>query len=179
MSRIVTLVVFMLVTAVFGTKLAGMTGSTPAEADTDTAAVAVEPEPEIDPSTGKPKKLDAKRTTLRADYNGHFIANATINGKSIKVMVDTGATMVALNEETAHRLGIKMRSGGVFISTANGIIQAFPTVLKEVKIGGVVVRDVAAVVVPGNALDMNLLGMTFLKKLRKFELAGGQLVLTR
>jgi aspartyl protease family protein len=96
-------------------------------------------------------------------------------------MVDTGATAVALSAESARRLGIRPPQSAfrMPIDTANGIAYAAPVKLGEVRIGNVSVRNVEAIVVPGDALSINLLGMTFLSRLSRFEVAGGQLVLTQ
>ncbi len=94
-------------------------------------------------------------------------------------MVDTGASVIALTAADAAALGIHpaQRDFTVAINTANGIVPAAPVRLDIVEIGGVVVRDVAAVVMPDTALSENLLGMSFLSRLRRFEYAEGKLVL--
>ncbi|KAB2876978.1 MAG: TIGR02281 family clan AA aspartic protease [Bauldia sp.] len=124
---------------------------------------------------------DPRRVALDADRGGHFLAEAVINGRSVTVMVDTGATLVALTEETARRLGIRpaVSDFTIPIATANGTIRVAPVTLDEVKVGGIRVRDVAATVVPGDALGVNLLGMSFLGRLSHFEIADRQLVLVR
>jgi aspartyl protease family protein len=123
--------------------------------------------------------LNGRQTTLRADGQGHFVVDATINGRPIEAMVDTGATIVALTAGTARRLGINpARSEFTMpIATANGVVAAAPVRLAEVRVGGIKVRDVAAVVVPDDGLPVNLLGMSFLCRLSKFELAGSRLLL--
>jgi aspartyl protease family protein len=122
-----------------------------------------------------------RRIALRADGRGHFLANAVVNGRSIDVIVDTGATAVALSESTARRLGVFVPRSAYTrrISTANGVVMAAAVTLQEVRVGGISVRGVEAVVVPGDALPVSLLGMSFLTRLSKFELAGDQLVLTQ
>ncbi|HMN84818.1 MAG TPA: TIGR02281 family clan AA aspartic protease [Bauldia sp.] len=65
------------------------------------------------------------------------------------------------------------------VSTANGTVMVAMVELAEVRVGGITVRDVAATVVPGDALRTNLLGMSFLGRLSRFEMAGDQLVLHR
>jgi aspartyl protease family protein len=123
--------------------------------------------------------LDSRRMILDADRLGHFLVAASVNGRDIEAMVDTGATTVALNAESARRLGIvPARSAFTApISTANGIVAAAPVTLDEVRVGGIRLRNVAAVVVPDGLLQVNLLGMSFLGRLSKFELSGPQLVL--
>ena len=97
------------------------------------------------------------------------------------MMVDTGATTVALTEATARRLGIRpARSDYRYpVSTANGVVMVALVTLDEVKVGGIGIRDVEATVIPGDALATNLLDMSFLARLSRFEMAGSQLVLHR
>ena len=122
-----------------------------------------------------------RHVALSANPEGHFVAEATVNGRRVTLMVDTGATTVALTDATARRLGI-YPAGGAYrehLSTANGVVMAARVTLSEIRLGNVSLRDVAAVVVPGNALPVDLLGMSFLSRLSKFEIAGRQLVLTQ
>ena len=120
-----------------------------------------------------------RQVALSADRNGHYLADATINGIAVRVMVDTGATTVALSADTASRLGIAPARNAyrVAISTANGAIAAAPVVLDHIRVGQIDVYNVQAVVMPPGALSINLLGMSFLGKLSRFEAGGGQLVL--
>ena len=120
------------------------------------------------------------QVAIPADRQGHFVTDATVEGRAIRVVVDTGATSVALTADTAHRLGIHLTDADYTkrISTANGVTAAAPVVLAEIRLGDISIRDVAAVVVPGDGLDINLLGMTFLSRLTRFEIGGGQLVLS-
>lgn len=117
--------------------------------------------------------------TLHAADHGHFTAAAVIEGRSLRMVVDTGASLCALSEEEAERLGIRLRPGDFTreVSTANGLVRVAPIRLRSVQIGPIVVRDVEAVVVPRGRLGTGLLGMSFLKRLRDFSIAGGQLTL--
>ena len=130
------------------------------------------------PATIRP--LSPREVAIGSDPRGHFVTDAVIEGRSVEVMVDTGATTVALTMKTARSLGLNLAPADYTarIATANGIVAAAPVTLHEVRVGAIAVRDVAAVVVEGDALGINLLGMTFLRHLSRFESAGGQLVLT-
>lgn len=146
------------------------------------ASVSAPPRPAARPApqpSSVPKA--ARRTTIEADPGGHFYVQATIGGRPVGLMVDTGATSVAINEATARRLGIRPRLAdySLPISTANGIIRAAPVLLRSVSVDGIRVRDVQAVVVRGEVLPVNLLGMSFLGRLSRFEIAGDRLVLAR
>ena len=94
-------------------------------------------------------------------------------------MVDTGASVVALNEKSAAQFGLRPLPSqyNATVNTANGTLKAARTRIAMIELGGLVVRDVRALVVPDTALRENLLGLSFLTKLRRFEYAGGKLVL--
>jgi aspartyl protease family protein len=123
--------------------------------------------------------LSPRRVALVADARGHFQTAATINGRQVEVMVDTGATLIAINEATAVKLGISppRRAYTAEVSTASGVIKAAPVVLADVRLGGIRLSDVPALVVPGKALPVNLLGMSFLSRLSSFEVSKNRLVL--
>lgn len=120
-----------------------------------------------------------RRVVLEADRGGHFLVDASINGRRIEALVDTGATTVSLTAETARRLGIYPPRSAFNLptSTANGIVNVARVTLSEVRVGGIRVRNVEATVSPGDQLRVNLLGMSFLGRLSKFELSGPRLVL--
>ena len=113
------------------------------------------------------------------DARGHFQTDGRIDGQRVDFMIDTGASMVALNEKSAARFGLRpSRSDyNATVSTANGTIKAARTRLPMIELGGLVVRDVEAVVLPDEALSENLLGLSFLSKLKRFEYANGRLLL--
>lgn len=113
------------------------------------------------------------------DGRGHFQAEGRIDGRRIGFMVDTGASVIALNESSAAQIGVRPspRDYTATVNTANGTIKGARTRLSEVNVGGLIVRDVEAMVLPDEALSENLLGLSYLSKLKRFEFAGGKLVL--
>ena len=119
--------------------------------------------------------------SLVADRRGHFLADATINKRSIKVLVDTGASSVAMSRATAKRLGVRVRRSDFVhtANTANGQVEMAVATLDRVRIGGVELRDVEAAVLPDGALDGVLLGMSFLGRLQSFRVESGRLVLVQ
>jgi len=121
----------------------------------------------------------ASATQLTANANGHFIARAEINGRDIVVMVDTGATAVALSYEDAEEAGLRPGSleFDIPIATANGVSKAARVRLDRVEIDGVRVYDVEGVVLPEGALRGSLLGMSYLSRLRSFKVEDGVLYL--
>ena len=122
---------------------------------------------------------NARSVSLARDGRGHFQADARVEGRNISFMVDTGASVIALNETSAARIGVRPSRGDFnsTVSTANGSVKAARARLASVDIGGVVVRDVDALVLPDTALSENLLGMAYLSRLKRFEYANGRLVL--
>ena len=117
--------------------------------------------------------------SIPRDFRGHFLADGRIEGQRVGFMIDTGASVVALNETSAARFGLRPSRGdyNATVTTANGTIRAARARIAMVDIGGLVVRDVEAMVLPDEALSENLLGLSFLSKLKRFEYANGQMVL--
>jgi aspartyl protease family protein len=139
-------------------------------------------------STGTSPKMAPAQTVAQAsgrtldiprDARGHFQTDGHIDGQRLNFMVDTGASLVALNEKSAARFGFRpSRSDyNATVTTANGTIKAARTRLAMIELGGLIVRDVDALVLPDEALSQNLLGLSFLSKLKRFEYANGRLVL--
>jgi aspartyl protease family protein len=118
-------------------------------------------------------------TELKASSNGHYIVNAEINGSTVKVLVDTGATAVALSYEDAESIGLHPGNldFNVPISTANGLSKAASVNLDKVEIDGVRVSDVNAMVLQQGVMRGSLLGMSFLSKLSSFKVEDGVLYL--
>jgi aspartyl protease family protein len=124
----------------------------------------------------------AKETvTTRANAIGHFSISAEINGMPVDMMADTGATFVALTYKTALSLGLDPSELPFTreTDTANGVTAVAPVTLDEVRIGDIVVRRVEAVVTPPGRLRQNLLGMSFINRLKRFEMSGQRLRLTQ
>lgn len=126
-----------------------------------------------------PPASGPRSVIIRRDGRGHFQVDGRVDGRKLSFMVDTGASTIALTASDAARLGIHpaARDFTVTVRTANGTVRAAPVRLNMVEIGGLIVRDVAALVAPDAALGENLLGLSFLTKLRRFEYAEGKLVL--
>ena len=124
-------------------------------------------------------QASSRSVSIPRDGRGHFQTDGRIEGQRVDFMVDTGASLVALNEKSAARFGLRpSRSDyNATVTTANGTIKAARTRLAMIELGGLVVRDVDAVVLPDEALSENLLGLSFLSKLKRFEYANGKMVL--
>lgn len=138
-----------------------------------TGTVGAAPVPE------QPKRGRAGTTAyVRSDRNGHFVSDVEIGGRSVKAMIDTGATSVALRYEDARDLGLlRVERFDYRVSTANGVGQAMKVRLNDVRIGNVVVFDVEAMILRPGVLSTNLLGMSFLRRLSRFEVRSDEVVL--
>ena len=116
---------------------------------------------------------------IAPDSRGHFRTEGQIDGQRIDFMVDTGASVVALNETSAASFGLRPSPAEyrAIVNTANGTVKAAPARIAMLDVGGLIVRDVDAMVLPDEALSENLLGLSFLKRLKRFEYANGTMVL--
>lgn len=142
------------------------------------------PSPQTAPASTKPAQSASvsyagRNARIKGDRRGHFTTNARMNGRIVEVLVDTGATSVAINKSTARRLGIKLASSDFKhkVNTANGTVKAASAMIDRIEIGRVSVTNVRAAVLPDSSLSSTLLGMTFLNQLRSFEVRSGELVL--
>lgn len=114
-----------------------------------------------------PNKLNRLGTVdtvvLKRGLDGHYRAEALINGEKVEVLVDTGATGVAISQRVADKLGLASMNA-IRTNTANGDTIGYMVRLNSVKIGGVEANDVAAMIAPGLGGDV-LLGMSFLSRM--------------
>jgi aspartyl protease family protein len=120
-----------------------------------------------------------RAASIAADTGGQYRARALIEGQDVEVMIDTGATVVALTSETAARLGVAVDLSRPRwkMNTANGVALATPVTLRSINLGAIYMDDVQAVVMPPGASSVNLLGASFLKRLVSVEQRDGMLVL--
>jgi aspartyl protease family protein len=120
----------------------------------------------------------ADRITLRADAQGHYITQGQINGGSVRMLVDTGATLISLPAAEALRLGIDYRRGQpAMVSTANGTAPVYRVKLDSVRVGEIVLNQVDAVV-QESGLPLILLGMSFLSR-TDMDRSGDRLTLSK
>jgi len=116
--------------------------------------------------------------TLKADGQGHFVTNGLVNGGTVRFLVDTGATMVSLPAAEAKRLGINfMDAPRGLVQTANGTAGAWQIKLDTVRIGGVTVNNVDALILEAG-LPVALLGMSFLNR-TEMKRDGETMILTK
>src|ERR1700751_549818 len=133
------------------------------------AAVAVAaPHPDPAPTQSN----NASRSVVIAPSGGgHFRVSGRVNGRRIDFMIDTGATVIALKPEDAAMLGIRPIASdyGAAVKTAKGVIPLAPVELDTVEVEDLEVHNVSAIVLPAGVAPENLLGLSFLRRLRRFE----------
>lgn len=124
-------------------------------------------------------KSNGRTVEIKSGGNNHYFASADVNGRKIDVMVDTGASMVALTHEDARRLALSPRDSDftLQVQTANGVSRFAPVTLDRVAIGGIEVRGVQAAVAEPGRLSTTLLGMSFLSRLQRVDMRAGVMVL--
>lgn len=153
-----------------------------------------EPEPQAPPATvakaeirtSQPVEpaaelLLGRKVKIEADETGHFNADFRLNGRSVGAMIDTGATLVAMNASTARRAGIKVMPADFKykVRTANGETRAAGVMIERLQIGRILVENVEAVVLDDKALDGTLIGVSFLKRLAKYQVENDALLLVQ
>ncbi len=125
--------------------------------------------------------LLGRKVRIAADQFGHFNADFRLNGRNVDAMIDTGATLVAMNASTARRAGIKVMPADFKykVRTANGETRAAGVTIDKLQIGRILVEDVEAVVLDDKALDGTLIGVSFLKRLAKYQVENNTLLLVQ
>jgi aspartyl protease family protein len=130
---------------------------------------------EDDPSgSGKSFKIPMTR-------NGQYVTEARINGREVTMLVDTGASQIALPEDLARKIGIFLQPSDYKtpVQTANGIARAAATSLRELRLGPIRLKNVDALVLEDGLLSTPLLGMSALGKLERFDISNDTLILVQ
>lgn len=129
----------------------------------------------------KPAQISTsgRKVRIKAGHGGHFYTEVRMNNRTVKVLVDTGATMVAINETTARKIGIRLKASDFKykVNTANGVAKMAAATIKEIRIGNIRVQNVRAGVSRDGALSTTLLGMSFLNQLKRFGVSNQTLLL--
>ena len=130
-----------------------------------------------DAAVEEPSDVDPQAVVLERSEDGHFYADADINGQSIRMLVDTGATAIALSRDDARRagIGVSIAMPEVVGQGASGDVHGEVVKLDRVALGGAEVEDVAAIVLDDS--EMSLLGQSFLSKFDSVEIRGDKMVL--
>lgn len=140
----------------------------------DTATVAA-----IAPASAPAGNAPINSLTLYADARGHFETEVSVDGRGLRMLVDTGASHCAFTYEDAERIGIRVYASDFQrkVETANGTVSVAAVRVPSIRVGTISIRDVEAVVLPRGRLATSLLGMSFLRRLSAFNMAGGRLTL--
>ena len=117
--------------------------------------------------------------TLNREGDGHFYANVTVAGAPLRMMVDTGASVIALTASDAQAAGLSWSDDEVRVigQGASGNVYGVPAMLGDVEVGGMAARNVQAVIVP-EGLHISLLGQSYLSSIDNVEIAEDRMVLS-
>lgn len=122
-----------------------------------------------------------RKVLIKADATGHFRSSFRINGRQVDALIDTGATLVALNTSTARRIGLSISPSDFTqqVSTANGPVKVAVVRLSSLQVGKITLDNIEAVVIDDKALSTNLIGMNFLSRLGKYGVEDGALLMVQ
>jgi aspartyl protease family protein len=125
------------------------------------------------------QEVVGRETRIRMSPDGHFWARVTVNGVDRRMLIDSGATLTAISEETAREAGIDTERGGfpVVLRTANGSVAAQRGTADQVQVGSVRTEKLR-VVVSSAFGDVDVIGMNFLSRLASWRVEGRTLILT-
>jgi aspartyl protease family protein len=129
-------------------------------------------------AVARSERWHADEVVLRRGDSGHFFAEVSTGSGKVMMLVDTGATVVALTGNDAAMMGVDWRQDQVraVARGASGDVYGVPVTLDRIDVGGIEARHVQAVVVP-EGLDISLLGQSFLSKVNRVEVTGDEMVL--
>ena len=123
-------------------------------------------------------RWSAGETVLPRSSDGHFYADATVNGRGVDFLVDTGASVVALTGPDARAVGLDWDDGDVreIARGANGPVYGVPATIDTLELGGHEARQVRAIIIP-DGLDISLLGQNFLSTVNPVRIEEDRMVL--
>jgi aspartyl protease family protein len=124
------------------------------------------------------QQVSGRELRVRMGPDGHFWVIASINGIKRRMLIDSGATVTAISEDTARAAAVKTGTNlaPVMLRTANGVAAAQTGSIDELRVGNIVARNLKIVTAPGLG-GLDVLGMNFLSKLQSWRVEGGVLVL--
>jgi len=124
------------------------------------------------------QKVSGKELRVKMAADGHFWVNASINGVKRRMLIDSGATVTAISQETAQAAQIRTGTNipPVMLRTANGVARAETGSIEELQVGNIVARNLRVVTAPGLG-GLDVLGMNFLSKLQSWRVEEGTLIL--
>jgi aspartyl protease family protein len=131
------------------------------------------------PQLGMPKqRVEGHETRIPLAEDGHFWLQASVNGQPRRFLVDTGATLTAISQDTAitARVAQNPMRQAMRMRTANGTVEAQLVTIGEIRFGNIVARDLDAVTAPGLG-DTNVIGMNLLSRLASWRVESNTLIL--
>jgi aspartyl protease family protein len=149
-----------------------LTGADKEDQVAESSALVEDPQDAGDAHAGRVHKVPSAN-------NGGYLTEARINGRSLTMLIDTGASQIVLPEREAHNVGIFLQSSDfkVPVQTANGVTYGAPTVVRELKLGSIRLKNIEALVLKDEALAGSLLGMSALSRLKRFYISNDTMVL--
>lgn len=119
---------------------------------------------------------EGKETRIPMAIDGHFWVHAQLNGRDVKFLVDSGATMTTIDRDTANDAGVRVSpKADEYVRTGNGIIRVSSGRADELRVGDIVRHDVGLQVAEND--DLNVLGMNYLSSLSRWGVEGRWLIL--
>jgi len=119
---------------------------------------------------------EGRETRIPMAIDGHFWVNAKLNGRNVKFLVDSGATMTTIDRQTANEAGVQVSPrADEYVRTGNGIIRVSTGRAAEISVGGIVRHDVGLQIAEND--DLNVLGMNYLSSLSRWGVEGRWLIL--
>jgi aspartyl protease family protein len=124
------------------------------------------------------QQVSGRELRVKMAPDGHFWVIATINGVTARMLIDSGATVTAISQQTAHEASVETASGiaPVMLRTANGVAAAKTGSIEELRVGNIVARNLRIVTAPGLG-GLDVLGMNFLSRLDSWRVEGQTLIL--
>lgn len=134
--------------------------------------------PEASRNNDAPTWQSGGKTTLTRDEDGHFYAEVRVDGRKVDMLVDTGASFIALTRKDADAAGVDWREDDAVVvgKGASGPVRGVPVTLEEVELGGHRARNVPAAVI-FDGLEVSLLGQSFLGQIDAMRIEGDRMVL--
>lgn len=125
--------------------------------------------------------LQGRKVAIRPDSRGHFSTEFKLNGRKVNGMIDTGATLVAINVSTARKAGIALLQSDFRyeVQTANGTARAASAKIDSLQVGRIAIDNVEALILEDGALTETLVGLSFLNRLSKYQVQDGMLILAQ
>ncbi|MAF28366.1 MAG: TIGR02281 family clan AA aspartic protease [Croceicoccus sp.] len=164
--------------SVAGAFMTGMPEGDEAPATLESGAVSADPAAAMALSGQKDLWGGEIQLSRRAD--GHFYANPTIGGQQLDVMVDTGASFVALTGDDARAAGLDWSESDLqpVARGASGVVEGVPVMIDRIELGGTEMRDIEGAIVP-EGLPVTLLGQSYLRRFERVEIDGDSMILSR